>query len=201
MFTGIIQEVAHVAEIENREHDSRFRFTVSDRFLDGCRNGDSISVSGACLTVIDHDGNSFAADVSAETLACTNMATLEPGSRVNMEHALALGDRLDGHLVTGHVDATSELLHRQPDGTSMRLRFSLPPELAHLVAAKGSVALDGVSLTVNDCDDDSFGVNIIPYTMQQTTLGGLETGSRVNIEIDLMARYAARLADRRGTEQ
>ena len=201
MFTGIVQDVGRVLAVENRARDCRLRFSVRDGFLDDCRNGDSIAVSGACLTVIEHDARTFAADVSAETLECTTMASWQADTGVNLERALALGDRLDGHLVTGHVDTTTVLLDRRTDGTSLRLRFRLPEAYRHLVAAKGSVALDGVSLTVNACDTDSFSVNIIPHTMQNTTLGSLETGHRVNLEIDLMARYAARLSQTRNERE
>jgi len=153
-----------------------------------------------CLTVVekgsDGGGNWFAADVSAETLACTTMSGWAEGTGVNFERALKVGDELGGHIVSGHVDGIAETVGVSPEGDSRRIVFRPPEELYRMVAPKGSVALDGVSLTVNEAEDGCFGVNVIPHTLEMTTLGALEPGSRVNLEIDMLARYVARLVQR-----
>lgn len=193
MFTGIIQTIASIEACEMTSSDARFRLRVTDGFLDQAKPGDSIAVNGACLTVVELTETSFMVDVSAETLSCTTLAERVEKDQVNLEKALAFGDRLDGHLVTGHVDTTSTLQQKWAEGASVRMRFALPGQISQLVAEKGSIAIDGVSLTVNHCDDECFEVNIIPHTLEHTTLGQLTIGKRVNLEIDLMARYAARI--------
>ena len=179
-----------------RRGDSRFAIATSYD-LAGVALGASIACSGACLTVVDKGqdeaGAWFAAGASAETLSKTTLGDWQVGSPVNLERPLALGAELGGHLVTGHVDGTAELVLREREGDSWRLRFRVPGELKHYIAAKGSVALDGVSLTVNEVLDDVFGVNIIPHTASVTTFGERRVGDRVNLEIDLLARYLARL--------
>lgn len=175
-----------------RRGDSRFAIeTAYD--LAGVPLGASIACSGACLTVVDKGPSWFAADVSAETLSKTTLGDWQVGSPVNLERPLALGAELGGHLVTGHVDGVAEVVERRAEGDSWRFRFRVPQALKHFIAAKGSVALDGVSLTVNEVLDDVFGVNIIPHTASVTTFGQRQVGDRVNLEIDLLARYLARL--------
>jgi riboflavin synthase len=167
---------------------------VSDTLdLGDVRLGDSIAINGVCLTVVAMDAHGFAFDVSNETLACTTLGEWNEGRAVNLEKALRLGDRLGGHLVTGHVDGVGTVLSVDSDARSLRWRFSLPSALARFVATKGSIAVDGVSLTVNSVDADGFSVNLIPHTMAQTVFGTTVTGAAVNLEIDLMARYAERL--------
>jgi riboflavin synthase len=155
--------------------------------------GASIACAGVCLTVVERAHDAFAVDVSNETLACTTIGAWQVGRRVNLERPLRAGEELGGHIVSGHVDAVTRVVGRRPDGESIRLAFALPPSLAGFVAPKGSIAVDGVSLTVNEVTADAFGVNIIPHTLAETSLGQLELESPVNIEIDLVARYVARL--------
>jgi len=157
--------------------------------------GASIACSGCCLTAVDLGGDWFAVDASAESLSKTTLGRLRPGSRVNLERSLRIGDELGGHLVSGHVDGVAEVLAAVPENASVRWRFRLPPGLPRFVAAKGSVAIDGVSLTVNEVEGPEFGVNIIPHTAAVTTFGTLQPGDAVNIEIDMLARYVARLAE------
>ena len=164
--------------------------------LADCAVGDSIAVSGACLTMTRVEGARFAADVSSETLARTTLGRLAVGSRVNLEKALRAGDALGGHFVTGHVDGIARVLAVRDDGRSRRVSLEVPPALARYVAAKGSVTLDGVSLTVNEAEGARFGVNLIPHTWELTTLGELTAGSVMNLEIDVIARYVERLLNR-----
>lgn len=191
MFTGIVTDIGRVRRIE-KKGDTRFEFeTAYD--TDTIAVGASICCSGACLTAVEKGEGWFAALASAETLSKTTMGSWREGTRVNLERALKAGDELGGHLVTGHVDGVATLQDVQPEGDSLRLRFAVPASLARFVAAKGSVALDGVSLTVNEAEGPVFGVNIIPHTRSATTLGGLRAGDAVNLEIDPIARYVARL--------
>jgi riboflavin synthase len=159
----------------------------------GIRIGDSICVQGCCLTATELLGSAFAADVSRETLNLTTLGDLRPGTPVNLEPSLKAGDALGGHLVSGHVDGVATVTSIEGDARSQRLKITVPAELARYIARKGSVALDGVSLTVNEVDGNVFGVNIIPHTQAVTTLGRLTVGSRVNLEIDQVARYVERL--------
>lgn len=191
MFTGIITDIGRVRQIENGKET---RFTIETRYAtETIAMGASIACSGVCLTVVDKGPGWFAADVSGETLSCTKMASLAVGASLNLERALKAGDELGGHIVSGHVDGVARLVDRRPEGGSLRLVFESPLDLARLVAPKGSVAIDGVSLTVNEVDGQRFGVNIIPHTQDATTLGRLGVGDRVNMEIDMLARYVARL--------
>ena len=194
MFTGIIQDVGRIASLERRGGDVRLRVEVDRMPLAGVRDGDSIAVSGVCLTVLDIDERSFAADVSLETLSVTTLGAAVTGSRVNLEPALRAGDPLGGHLVSGHVDGLAQVASIASDARSVRMVFTCPHALARYVARKGSVAIDGVSLTVNEVDGDAFGVNLIPHTQQVTTLGEFVVGRRVNFEVDQVARYVERLA-------
>ncbi|MFP4208486.1 MAG: riboflavin synthase [Wenzhouxiangella sp.] len=198
MFTGIIQSAGTVAAIDPMEAGIRMRIACPELGPDNWREGDSVAVSGCCLTALALDGEGFSADLSAETLARTSLGRLRPGDRVNLEPALALGDRLGGHLVTGHVDGLAEVVTVRPVGESRVVRWRVPEALAKFVAEKGSVTLDGVSLTVNAVDGPEFEVNLIPHTWQVTTLGSLVPGDRVNLEIDLLARYLDRLLQQRG---
>lgn len=193
MFTGIVQAVGRVAALEPFGGDLRIAIDTADLDLSDVRPGDSIAVDGVCLTATMLDAERFSADVSVETLACTTLGALAVGTRVNLEKALRLADRLGGHLVSGHVDGVGEVVSVRPEARSLRWVFAVPAPLARYIATKGSVAVNGVSLTVNEVDGRRFGVNLIPHTMQQTTFGDCEVGSRVNIEVDLMARYAERL--------
>ena len=194
MFTGIIQTVGRVAAIDRRGADARLRI-VGLPLPDGTP-GESIAVSGVCLTAVEFIEDGFVADVSAETLACTTLGAWSVGQRVNLERALAVGERLGGHIVSGHVDGVGELVSRQADGRSQRFVLRAPAALARYIAAKGSIAVDGVSLTVNTVSGAEFGVNIVPHTLTHTSLDALRAGSRVNLEVDLLARYLERLLGR-----
>lgn len=193
MFTGIIAGTGTVGSI--RESGGDWRLTVHSDTLDfsEATEGDSIAVSGVCLTALNIRAGSFEADVSRETLGCTTMGGWREGEQVNLELAVTPQSRLGGHIVSGHVDGVGELLARGPDGRSERLRFAVPPDLARYVAPKGSVCIDGVSLTVNEVEGNEFGVNIIPHTAESTTIGSYEAGRRVNIEVDVISRYLERL--------
>lgn len=194
MFTGIVTDRGTVRAVV-AGGDTRFEFATAYDTEDVAM-GASIACSGVCLTVIDRGSGWFAVSVSAETLARTTMGGWTEGTPVNFERALCLGDELGGHIVSGHVDGVSTLVSSEPEGDSRRLVFEAPEDLARYVAPKGSVALDGVSLTVNEVEGKRFGVNIIPHTLAVTTLGLIRPGDRVNMEIDMLARYIARLLER-----
>jgi riboflavin synthase len=193
VFTGIVQDIGRIVSRTPRGGDVRLRIAVGRLPLAGVRAGDSIAVSGVCLTVLDIDAGAFSADVSNETLSLTTLGELEDGSTVNLEPSLRAGDPLGGHLVSGHVDGIGRLVSLAQDARSWRMRFETPPALARYVARKGSIAIDGVSLTVNEVEGREFGVNIIPHTFEVTTLGSVVPGRRVNLEIDPIARYVERL--------
>jgi riboflavin synthase len=195
MFTGIVQDVGQIVTLERRGGDVRLRIAVDRLSLSATRAGDSIAVSGVCLTALEIDAKGFSADVSNETLSLTTLGALEVGSRVNLEPALKAGDALGGHLVSGHVDGLGEVLEVREDARSVRMRFGCPPSLAKYFARKGSVAIDGVSLTINDVGPTEFSVNLIPHTQEVTTLGEFKPGRRVNLEVDQVARYVERLLD------
>ncbi|MEJ2534100.1 MAG: riboflavin synthase [Gammaproteobacteria bacterium] len=175
--------------------DRRMRFSAPPELLAGAREGDSMCVSGVCLTMLEPDAEGFSADLSKETLSFTTLGRVAAGGSVNLEPALRAADRLGGHLVSGHVDGRATLLSRRPDGRSERFLFELPAELARYVARKGSICIDGVSLTVNGVDGARFDVCIIPHTLEVTTLGDLAPGDEVNIEVDMVARYIERLLE------
>lgn len=193
MFTGIIIATGSIASILEKGGDLELGVDAARLESSRIGIGDSISVQGACLTVTRKDGPRFYADVSRETMAKTTLGTLRPGSRVNLEPSLRAGDALGGHLVSGHVDGVGKLAAATEDGRSWRLEFELPAELTRFVAPKGSICINGVSLTVNGAANLRFDVNIIPHTRQETTLGDLHLGDSVNIEIDIIARYIDRL--------
>lgn len=197
MFTGIIRAMGCIGAAERGSAGARLSIECPE--LDSWRlaTGDSVAVAGVCLTALEIGAGTFAADVSAETLARTGLGALAPGDPVNLEPALAAGDALGGHLVTGHVDGLARLESRTPEGESVRMRFVVPEALARFVAEKGAVTLDGVSLTVNRVDGSAFEVNLIPHTLRVTTLGRLQDNDRVNLEVDLIARYVDRLLEAR----
>ena len=193
VFTGIIQDVGQLAASEARGGDVRMVITFERLDPAPLRVGDSVCVQGCCLTVVQFQGRGFVADVSRETLSLTTLGQLVPGSRVNLEPALRAGDPLGGHLVSGHVDGVGQVMALREDARSTRVDVAVPVELARYLARKGSVAVDGVSLTLNEVRENLFSVNLIPHTQQVTTLGTLTPGTRVNIEVDQIARYAERL--------
>lgn len=193
MFTGIVETMGTLVSRTDMGGDSRLVIETGALSLANCRTGDSISVSGACLTMLDPLENRFAADVSQETLSLTILGGLAEGGQVNLELAMGVHDRMGGHLVTGHVDGLGRLVSRHEDARAERFEFEVPMSLAKYIARKGSVCIDGVSLTVNDVDGPRFGVCLIPHTMMITTLGKLQPGDEVNIEVDLIARYLERL--------
>jgi len=193
MFTGIIEAVGQIAAKEPKGVDMRLRIATSKLNLRDVRIGDSIAVSGACLTVVSLPGDGFWADVSVETLTRTALGELTLGSRVNLEKALTPTSRLGGHLVSGHIDGIGQVAAFHEDGRSWRLRIQAPAELARYIAEKGSICVDGVSLTVNTVDGALFDLNIVPHTLQETTIVDYRVGRRVNLEVDLIARYLERL--------
>lgn len=191
MFTGIVTDLGTVRAVEP-SGDTRFTFNTNYD-TEAIDIGASIACSGACLTVVEKGDGWFQADASAETLSKTTLGSWSQGTPVNFERALRIGDELGGHLVTGHVDGVAEVVERRREGDSHRFVFECPDSLARFVAGKGAVTLDGVSLTVNEAEGLRFGVNIIPHTANETTFGSLREGDRVNMEIDLLARYLERL--------
>ena len=193
MFTGIIQAIGKIAALERRDGDARLRVASGKLDLADVKLGDSIAVGGVCLTVVELSAKDFTVDVSGETLACTTLGNLKPGATVNLEKALLPTTRLGGHMVSGHVDGVGKVLDRRQDARSVRFRIAVPRELGKYIAEKGSVCINGVSLTVNAVCDAEFEVNIVPHTLAATTLGELAAGDAVNIEVDLLARYLERL--------
>ncbi len=201
MFTGIITALGTVRAIQplggGPKGDKDMRLVIAAPWPDTAdiALGASIACSGCCLTAVDLRTDSFAVDASAETLACTTLGTWTVGTQVNLERSLKVGDELGGHIVSGHVDGVGKTISKTPENGSIRWRFQVPMGLARFIAAKGSITIDGVSLTVNDVQGDTFGVNIIPHTASVTRFGTLKPGDAVNIEIDMLARYVARLAE------
>lgn len=195
MFTGLITDLGEVSHIVSSE--GGVRMTIATAYDTGdIAEGTSIACNGCCLTALDLKPGHFSVDVSHETLDRTTLGAWQAGRRINLERSLKLGDELGGHLVSGHVDCVAHIAGVRPDGESVRYDVRLPKDFARFVAEKGSVAIDGVSLTVNGVTDDSFDVNIIPHTQQVTTFGRLQEGDAVNIEIDMLARYVARLLNK-----
>ncbi|MGD1990856.1 MAG: riboflavin synthase [Chromatiales bacterium] len=193
MFTGIIQATGTITRMESRSGDMRLSIATGQLDLSDVAMGDSIAVNGVCLTAVELPGDGFSADVSNETLALTTLGSLKVGSRVNLEKALTLSGRLGGHLVSGHVDGIGTVLERSPDARSERFVIEAPDVLARYIAQKGSVCVDGTSLTVNKVDGARFELNIVPHTLQETIIGDYVPGSEVNLEVDLIARYLERL--------
>ena len=197
MFTGIITDIGTVRAV-SKAGDTRFEITTAYD-LSTVDMGASIACNGCCLTVIEKGADWFAIQASAETLSKTTLGDWGQGTRINLERALKIGDELGGHIVSGHVDGLGEIVSITPEGDSKRFRFRVPHELARFIAPKGSVAIDGTSLTVNEVEGNVFGVNIIPHTQAVTTWGSMKVGQRVNIEIDMLARYVARLTEYKPT--
>jgi riboflavin synthase len=194
MFTGIITDVGRLRSLTP---GGVARLVLETRYdTTSIAHGASIACNGVCLSVVDKGPGWFAVDASAETLACTTVGVWAAGQLINLERPLKLGDELGGHLVAGHVDGVGDAIERCSEGDSLRFRFRVPRELSRFVAPKGSIAVDGVSLTVNEVDGATFGVNIIPITLRETGFGRISPGDRVNLEIDLLARYLARLMDK-----
>ncbi|WBU60891.1 riboflavin synthase [Paracoccus albus] len=195
MFTGIITDIGKVAKVEQRG-DMRARITTAYD-MSSVDMGASIACNGVCLTVVDKGADWFDVDISAETISKTNIGhnRWPVGTRLNLERALKVGDELGGHIVSGHVDGVAEVVEMHDEGDSLRLTFEAPAELARFIAPKGSVALNGTSLTVNEVDGNRFGVNLIPHTQEVTTWGDVKRGDKVNVEIDTLARYVARLTE------
>lgn len=194
MFTGIITDLGSVKSIE-KTGDTRFVFETSYD-MSSVDIGGSIACNGACMTVIEKGNNWFAITASGESLSKTTMGSWEVGSKINFERACKVGDELGGHIVSGHVDGVAEIISITEEGDSHRFKFRAPQELKKFIAPKGSVTLNGISLTVNEVEDDVFGINIIPHTMEVTNLGVSKVGDRVNLEIDMLARYVARLLEK-----
>lgn len=193
MFTGIVTDIGEVRELE-RKGDLRAR--IETRYdTDSIDIGASIACSGVCLTVVRLGPDWFDVEISAETLDKTTIGGWEPGTRINLERALKVGDELGGHIVSGHVDGLAKIVEMRPEGDSVRYTFEAPDDLAKFIAPKGSIALDGTSLTVNEVNGARFGVNLIPHTQEVTTWGRSKVGDSVNLEIDTLARYVARLAE------
>jgi riboflavin synthase len=192
IFTGLIIEVGRVRRVQRRA-DGAFIVIEAKKVLEGTRIGDSISINGVDLTVIEMSSDSFSADASLETLKRSTLGELSVGGSVNLERALAVGERLGGHMVQGHVDGTGELVSVSPEGNAYRMRFKFARELGRYIAMKGSITVDGISLTVAGLGDDWFEVAIIPHTWRETSLAGLKGGDRVNLEVDVLAKYVERL--------
>ncbi|MFC9288956.1 riboflavin synthase [Streptomyces sp. NPDC057052] len=192
MFTGIVEELGEITAVENLDDACRFRVR-GPVVTDGAKHGDSIAVNGVCLTVVEHEGDEFTADVMAETLKRSSLGALAVGSRVNLERPTAVGARLGGHIVQGHVDGTGQVLERTPSEHWEIVRIALPADLARYVVEKGSITVDGISLTVVEAGSDHFTVSLIPTTLDLTTLGLKQPGDPVNLEVDIVAKYVERL--------
>ncbi|WP_425065737.1 riboflavin synthase [Reyranella sp.] len=196
MFTGIVTDIGEIVSVDPGGKAGDRRFVIATKHdMTPIAIGASIACSGCCLTVIEKSAGRFAVEVSAESLDKTHLGDWTVGSRLNLELSLKLGDELGGHLVYGHVDGVGKIVSLTPEGGSVRFVFEAPPEVARFVAAKGSIAIDGISLTVNEVDDNRFGVNVISHTQSVTTLGQARVGQRVNLEVDMLARYVARLLE------
>lgn len=193
MFTGIIQSIGKVSALEPKGDDLRVRIQTAKLELDNVKLGDSIAVNGVCLTVVDLPGDGFWADVSGETIKRTGFANIKVGTKANLEKALTPTTHLGGHLVSGHVDGVGEVVKRYNDGRSVRFHIKAPDELAKYIAEKGSITVDGISLTVNAVSGAEFELNIVPHTLQETTMDDFKAGTKVNLEVDIIARYLERL--------
>ena len=193
MFTGIIQAVGTIQTLQEKGGDVALSVATGNLPMENVKLGDSIAVNGVCLTAVQLTDNSFVADVSRETLSLTSLGNLSTGSGVNLERALTLQDHLGGHLVSGHVDGLGKVEARRNDGRSEWFQIVAPKELAKYIAAKGSITIDGVSLTVNRVDGCRFEINIVPHTLQETIIGGYQAGTAINLEVDLVARYLERI--------
>ncbi|MDH5634130.1 MAG: riboflavin synthase [Gammaproteobacteria bacterium] len=201
MFTGIIEATGRVAALAAKSDGLRLHINTGKLRLADVRLGDSIAVNGVCLTVVDLPGDGFWADVSTETLKHTSLAGLRINSPVNLEKAMAAGDRFGGHMVSGHVDGVGKIVSREDEGRFVRFKVRAPEALSRYIATKGSVTVDGTSLTVNSIDAHDFVLTIVPHTIQETIIGDYAVGTRVNLEVDLVARYLERLLQCAGDEQ
>jgi riboflavin synthase len=193
MFTGIIESIGTVKQMQDKGGDMRLELETGKLDRKDVVLGDSIAVNGVCLTVIEMTGNSFSADVSRETLKHTSLGKLKPGSQVNLEKALTLQTRLGGHMVSGHVDALGTVLERKDDARSIWFKVQAPANLAKYIVHKGSITVDGTSLTVNAVDGNEFELNIVPHTLQETIMNNYAAGTEVNLEVDIIGRYLERL--------
>ncbi len=200
MFTGIIAAIGSVAKLQQLGSDWRLTIDSGELGLSDVVLGDSIAVNGCCLTVVELQGRLFSADVSNESMRCTALDQFKDGTRVNLEKAMLASGRLGGHIVSGHVDGVGRLLESSADGASQRLVYEAPEEIAKYIAAKGSICIDGTSLTVNAVSGQKFTVNVIPHTQVETIIGGYKIGQRVNLEVDLIARYLERLLQAGGSQ-
>jgi riboflavin synthase len=196
MFTGIIEATGNISTIEDKTNDSRFTFDTGNMSLEDMKLGDSIAVNGTCLSIIEKTENSFVADLSKETLDLTTFSKLKSGSRINLEKAMMLSDRINGHMVSGHVDGIGKVISKQDEGRSIRFEIEFPAELNKFISKKGSVCVDGVSLTINDVNNDVFDVNIIPHTLSETIFSEYTIGTQVNLEVDQIARYLDKLINK-----
>ena len=194
MFTGIVEEIGTATKVLKTEMGAKLTIGAK-KVLEGTKLGDSINTNGVCLTVTGFDGQGFTVDAVAETLRRSNLGDLKPGTKINLERAMAVGDRLGGHIVQGHVDSTAVFISRKPEGDSWLYRFSLPEEIARYVVLKGSIAINGISLTVAGLADQWFEIAIIPHTISETNIGELKQGERINLEADVLAKYVERLLD------
>ena len=193
MFTGIIESIGNIEKIEKQSGDAKLTIHVGQLDMSDVSLGDSIACNGVCLTAIEFNNNSYTADVSGETLRLTTLGDLAVGNPVNLEKALTPTTRLGGHLVSGHVDGIGEIISIKKDARSIQYQIKAPQELAHYIAKKGSICVDGVSLTVNEISDSIFGLNLVPHTLVETTASDYQVGTKVNLEVDLLARYLERL--------
>ncbi|MFD6435796.1 riboflavin synthase [Streptomyces venezuelae] len=200
MFTGIVEELGEITAVENLPDASRFRLR-GPVVTEGAKHGDSIAVNGVCLTVVEHEGDEFTADVMAETLNRSSLGALAVGSRVNLERPTSVGARLGGHIVQGHVDSVGTVVERKPSDNWEIVKISLPDGLSRYVVEKGSITVDGVSLTVVDAGPDFFTISLIPTTLALTTLGIKQPGDPVNLEVDVIAKYVERLLGDRAHQQ
>ena len=196
MFTGLIEDIGTIVKLE-RKGEGALVVVSHTAVLDDLKLGDSVAVDGVCLTITDLGSQSFSAEASAETIRRTTLDTKKPHEQVNLERALRLTDRLGGHLVTGHVDEVGTIVSAVPEGSSHKITITVSPKTTRYIVEKGSVTVDGISLTVNEVRDDRFSVNIIPHTASQTTLISKRTGNKVNIETDIIGKYLERLVDRK----
>ena len=196
MFTGIIQTIGKISKIESNDSDSYIVFEVEKFILDDIKIGDSISVNGVCLSVIKKSEDTFSVDVSNETMRLTTFSVLKVNNNVNLEKAMILSDRINGHFVSGHIDGTGIIKEKKREGRSTFFLIEFPQDLKKFVSKKGSISIDGVSLTINITQGNSFGVNIIPHTLSETIMSEYKEGDKVNIEVDLIARYLDKLIEK-----
>ena len=196
MFTGIIQTIGKISKIESNDSNSRIVFELEKFILDDIRIGDSISVNGVCLSVIKKTEDTFSVDLSNETMRLTTFSVLKVNNNVNLEKAMILSDRINGHFVSGHIDGTGIIKEKKKEGRSTFFLIEFPEDLKKFVSKKGSISIDGVSLTINITQGNSFGVNIIPHTLSETIMSEYKEGDKVNIEVDLIARYLDKLIEK-----